>query len=86
MVYGMCNKSAQCNKFAICQNVIPPPLPLKEKSLWSALWYSINEKTQAYMVIIMADLKGVVSLKYAENKLDSILKRKKEGGKEINLA
>lgn len=85
MVYGMCNKSAQCNKFAICQNVIPP-LPLKEKSLWSALWYSINEKTQAYMVIIMADLKGVVSLKYAENKLDSILKRKKEGGKEINLA
>lgn len=38
------------------------------------------------MVIIMADLKGVVSLKYAENKLDSILKRKKEGGKEINLA
>lgn len=50
------------------------------------MWYSINEKTQAYMVIIMADLKGVVSLKYAENKPDSILKRKKEGGKEINLA
>lgn len=30
------------------------------------------------MVIIMADLKGVVSLKYAENKPDSILKRKEK--------
>lgn len=40
---------------------------------------------KAYMVIIMLDLKEVVSLKYAENKTDSILKRKKDGGKEINL-
>lgn len=37
------------------------------------------------MVIIMVDLKGVVFFKYVENKFDSILKRKKEGGKEINL-